>query len=141
MEFGETMKITLNKISNFLSSDVGESKVKSLHKQLSEHGAEIDGKCVGPIACTKMPDDVFEHVITSFLYGSFLRKCEVNAAISNGVVHAYAHIADANGVVDIDEAGEILGKKAQDLLVEISKNKDDETTLSPRQKLIISILF
>lgn len=96
---GVLKDIPLDDVLDFLHSPEGESHVRALRTSLQKNGAELDGEVAHPLL-EGMPKDFFEAKVTEFLYGSFLRDSEINAAIPQAVVWAFAHIADKNGRVE-----------------------------------------
>lgn len=92
-------KLPLDDVLDFLQSPEGAKHVTALRASLQKNGAELDGEVAHPLL-EGMPQDFFEAKVTEFLYGSFLRGKEINAAIPQAVVWAFAHIADDKGFVE-----------------------------------------
>lgn len=97
--FGEEHKIPLDDILDFLNSPEGQPHVKALRDRMEAQGAELNTPATHPML-TGMPSDLFEAKVTEFLYGSFLTKKEVMAAIPQGVAYAFAHIRDEHGHIE-----------------------------------------
>jgi len=97
--FTQKHTIPLDDILDFLNSPAGQPHVQALRARMEAQGAELNGGATHPML-TGMPSDFFEAKVTEFLYGSFLTKKEVNAAIPQGVAYAFAHIVDERGHVE-----------------------------------------
>jgi S-adenosylhomocysteine hydrolase len=91
--------VPLDDILDFLNSADGQPHVQALRERMQSQGAELTTSATHPML-TGMPSDLFEAKVTEFLYGSFLTKNEVNAAIPQGVAYAFAHIVDERGHVE-----------------------------------------
>lgn len=97
--FHEEHKIPLDDILDFLNSPEGQPHVRALRDRLEAQGAELSGPATHPML-TGMPSDFFEAKVTEFLYGNFLTRKEVMAAIPQGVAYAFAHIRDQQGNIE-----------------------------------------
>ncbi len=97
--FDQKHLIPLDDILDFLNSPEGQPLVHDLRQRMEAQGAELKGAATHPML-EGMPSDFFEAKVTEFLYGNFLTRKEVTAAIPQGVAYAFAHIVDANGHVE-----------------------------------------
>lgn len=97
--FRQDHRIPLDDILDFLNSPEGQPHVHALRERMEAQGAELQGPATHPLL-EGMPRDFFEAKVTQFLYGNFLSRKEVSAAIPQGVAWAFAHIVDEHGFVE-----------------------------------------
>lgn len=97
--FPQAHRVPLDDVLDFLNSPDGQPHVQALRDRMEAQGAELSGAAVHPML-TGMPSDLFEAKVTEFLYGNFLTRKQVNAAIPQGVAYALAHIRDEHGFVE-----------------------------------------
>lgn len=109
--FAQKHAIPLDDILDFLNSQDGQPHVQALRERMQSQGAELTTSATHPML-TGMPSDRFEAKVTEFLYGSFLTKKEVNAAIPQGVAYAFAHIVNERGHVEKEAIDKIFPTSA-----------------------------
>jgi S-adenosylhomocysteine hydrolase len=109
--FAQKQAIPLDDILDFLNSPDGQPHVQALRERMQSQGAELTTSATHPML-TGMPSDRFEAKVTEFLYGSFLTKKEVNAAIPQGVAYAFAHIVNERGHVEKEGIDKIFPTSA-----------------------------